>query len=367
MDVLQKIQFVKAAYDRFERYNPFVFFFGGFTWDSFTLRRIDQLFDNILLLTYLLSLGVLVALTVLVEHGRIRSQHILKHRKWLPLALQFFLGGLFSAYVIFYFQSTSLTKTSLFLGLLVLLLVANEFLENRLSNPFLLLGLYFLASFSFFIFFVPILAKALNIFTFLSGGFLSLALTGGLVWVFYHQGILASSRNLALAVGIVVSLFGLINIFYFLNLIPPVPLSLKFGGIYHQAQRLAADNTFKLRYEKGEWYEFLKRSDSVFHYSEGDTVSCFTAVFAPTRLTQKISHHWQKYVPANKRWQTTDRLAFQIIGYRDSGYRGLTRKLNVTPGKWRVDIETAEGALLGRIGFKIAPAEDNITLDTIYK
>jgi len=75
-----------------------------------------------------------MVITTLVEHNKIEKPFILKYQKWFPLALQFFLGGLFSAYVIFYFQSASFTKTSLFLGILVLLLTANEFLEKTAAK-----------------------------------------------------------------------------------------------------------------------------------------------------------------------------------------------------------------------------------------
>jgi hypothetical protein len=50
---------------------------------------------------------------------------------------------------------------------------------------------------------------------------------------------------------------------------------------------------------------------------------------------------------------TTDRLDYKIQGGRDGGYRGYTMKRNVQPGKWRVDVETNEGMILGRIPFNL--------------
>lgn len=47
---------------------------------------------------------------------------------------------------------------------------------------------------------------------------------------------------------------------------------------------------------------------------------------------------------------TTDKLDYEVTGGRGGGYRGYTYKLNVS-GKWRVDEETEEGLLLGRIKF----------------
>ena len=59
------------------------------------------------------------------------------------------LGGLFSAYAIFYSRSVTLTSTAIFFALLVLLLVGNEFLRDRLSSLRLLVSLYALVCFAF--------------------------------------------------------------------------------------------------------------------------------------------------------------------------------------------------------------------------
>ena len=351
----------------YEKYNPFVFFFGGFTWDGLTLKRIDQLFDNLILLTYLILLGFFLSAIAFINAGKVRQPILLKYRKYYPLAAQFLLGGLLSAYVIFYFQSASFTKTALFLCLLVGLLLANEFFEHRLQNITLLLALYFVACFSFLIFFIPVVVKTLNLGTFLFGGFLSLTLVLGLIYLFHRNRLFPSGRGHLQAGGLVLSLFLVINLLYFLNLIPPVPLSMKSGGIYHSARFEKETGTFRLKVEKPKWYELFRRSDQTFHYAGGDTVSCFTAIFAPTTLTKKIFHHWQKYSKREGRWLTTDRLGYDIVGFRDGGYRGVTRKRNVSPGEWRVDVETKEGMLIGRIGFVVKPVLKRRPLSSILK
>ncbi len=355
---------IKSFYERYKKYNPIAFFFGGFTWDSVTLKRIDQFLDNSILLIYLFLLGGLIILVALIEHHKIRHPKILKYREWYPNALQFFLGSLFSAYVIFYFKSASLSNTAIYLGLLIALLVANEFLKDRLKNIYLLLALYFLAAFSFFIFFVPVLVKRMNVFTFTGGGILSVLLVLGVVHILRKQNIFASRKQFHLAASLVAGLFVLMNFFYWQNWIPPVPLSLKYGGVYHHASK--ESDLFKLKFEQPRWYQIFKNSDDPFRYAPGDTVVCFTAVFAPTRLTKKIVHHWQQFSPHQKKWLTTDRLAYVITGYREGGYRGVTRKTNIVPGEWRVNVETEEGVLLGRIRFNIEPVELRVPLKTIY-
>ncbi len=365
--MIKLIANIKNYYDQFKRFNPIAFFFGGFTWDSITLKRIDQLFDNFILFLYLALLGLLIAIVNLVENDRIKTPFILKYREWYPLGLQFFLGGLFSAYVVYYFQSASLTKTALFLGLLVLLLVANEFLEKRLTNLYLQISLYFMASFSFFIFFIPVIFKVMNVWTFLLGGFLSLIFITGLVYFLNKKSIFPNRQQLIKCVAPVCCLYLLINLFYWQNWIPPVPLSLKSGGIYHHASKNYQTDLYTLKFEKPKWYQIFKSSDNPYRYSNGDTVSCFTAIFAPAELTKKIFHHWQQYFPNQEKWLTTDRLGYSITGYRDGGYRGYTRKVHFAPGKWRVNVETEEGILLGRISFKIEEVTEKVPLKTMYK
>ena len=55
-----------------------------------------------------------------------------------------------------------------------------------------------------------------------------------------------------------------------------------------------------------------------------------------------------------------------IAGGRDKGYRGYTFKQRVMPGEWRVDVETAEGRVIGRVSFRVEePEGETPELDTI--
>lgn len=338
-------------FHRYKRFLPVISFVAGFSWDSFTLTRIDLWSDNLILLSYLVLLGLLITIVNFVQDEVITRPFILKWQNFYPLAIQFFLGGLFSSYVVFYFKSSALSKNWIFLLLLVLILVGNEFIENRLANIKLQFSLFFLATFSFLIFFLPVLVKAMNRITFIASGVLSLALVLGLLHFIVRNSKLKSRTDLHQTIIIISFLFLLINVFYFLNWIPPVPLALKEGGIYHHISR--SEDGYVLKFEKGPWYHFWKNSDQVYHYQQGDTVFCFAAVFAPTRLNKKIFHRWQIYNNQQRLWNTTDYLGYHIYGGRDGGYRGYTYKRNIQEGKWRVNVETEEGQLLGRISFSL--------------
>lgn len=341
---------------------PVVFFFAGVAYDSVTLTRIDRLMDNLILLLYISLLGALIILTGRADLAKAGMPGVAagassapalfeRARPYYPHVIQFLLGGLFSAYAIFYSQSASLTGTAVFFAVLVALLVANELLHDRLSNLRLLVTLYAVVCFSFLTFFLPVLTGIMHTLMFLLGAVLSLA---AIVWVIrqvYGDMPDRPKREMVLTSVPATALIGVLVGFYFLHWIPPVPLSMKFGGIYHQIEK--QDGVYRLRFEKGSWYQFWKRSDDPFRAT--GPAYCFAAVFAPVALHTTVVHHWQHRTPggSSREFATVDRIAMPIAGGREGGYRGYTVKERLAPGDWRVDVETSEGRVIGRIGFHV--------------
>jgi hypothetical protein len=341
-----------------------VFFFSGVAYDTLTLTRIDRLQDNLLLLIYLLLLGVLIVLTgrLGIEPAPGQEQlaafspfarWMLRARPYYPMAVQFLLGGLFSAYAIFYSRSATLSSTAIFFALLVVLLVGNEFLHDRLSSLRLLMSLYALVCFAFFTFFLPVMTGLMNAAIFLVGAGLSAAVTFRVVQLIYHNNADRSKRE---AVGVTVPAFALIGLlvgFYFLNWIPPVPLSLKSGGIYHEVKK--SGDRFELSFER-QWYQVWKRSDDTFPADE--PIYCFTAVFAPVDLNTTIYHHWYFRPNSDKPFTHADRIPIKINGGREGGYRAYTFKQRLDPGDWRVDVETENGRIIGRVSVRVEEQGD---------
>jgi len=353
----QQQQNVEAFYRRNEKYVPLAAFVSGFIWDSLTLTRIDSRLDNFILLGYTVAAGVLIAVTGLAQRGRLRQVWILSHLHWISGATQFFLGGLLSSYVVFYFKSAAVGKSFIFVGLLVALLLANEFFAERLRNLKLLCAVYFFCCFAFLTFFLPVMTKTANAAMFLFSGLLSFLVTGAIVAVVYHGGILQARRELADIAWPPVVIFLALVFFYFQNWMPPVPLALKDGGIYRSVKRVGEN--YEVRYSRPRWWQIWKTDDRDFAYVPGDTVYCFAATFAPAEFTEKIEHHWQ-YKNAEGEWRTTDEIGYKekILGGRAGGWRGYTTKRNLSPGKWRIEVKTVEGRLLGRIPLEITPAEE---------
>jgi hypothetical protein len=356
---------------------PIIFFFAGVTYDTVTLTRIDRFLDNLILLAYLTLLGVLIVLKGRADLEKLHDESVrtgkgaellARAEPYYPMAIQFLLGGLFSAYAIFYSQSASLTTTAVFFCLLVALLVGNEFLHDRLSNLKLLVSLYALVAFCFFTFFLPVVTGIMNSVMVVLGAVLSLGLALRLVELVYQRSPHRSRTDVAKTCVPAVAVVAILVLFYFINWIPPVPLSLKFGGIYRQVERV--DGLYRLTFERGAWYQAMKRSDNPFR-GEGPAY-CFTAVFAPVDLKTTIYHRWQ-YRPgtsqrssATRDFSTTDRIPIRISGGREGGYRGYTIKQHVPPGEWRVDVETDDGRVIGRVRFRVeATAGEVSDLQTI--
>lgn len=338
---------------RHQKAAPVLFFIAGFTWDSLTLQRIDRLYENVVLCLYLILLSLSLYLYNLSDDGKWKKTFLEKYEEYFPLAIQFFLGGLCSAYVIFYSRSVSFTKTSSFFVILVVLLFANEILKQRISNKYLQFGAYFFVSFTFFTFFIPVLLNVMNTLTFIISGFMGLVLSLSLIGFIYFKSPttraeIKGPRITALVLG----LYLMINVFYYFNLIPPVPLALKDGFAAYEVEK--TDGTFVVEYEKSPWYTFWTNHEEQLLANPGDSVYVYTSIFAPTDLKKKVFHHWQWLNPATQEWETTDKISYQITGGRDGGYRGYTYKTNVKKGLWRVDVITEEELILGIIKFNIA-------------
>ena len=354
-------------YFQYQKYLPLMSFCAGFSFDTLTLTRIDKTLSHITLLSYLVIIYGMVILSNLVEHRLIQHPFTDKHCKWFPSIIQFCVGALFSAYVVFYFQSASLSKSILFVVLLFVLMVANEFFNDSPDNNLhLQMATLFLVTFSYLAFTIPILAKVVNDKTFYGAAGITVLLLSGLIVLFYRLSIYPGKKQMLIGFSIISSLLVLMSTLYATNMIPPVPLSMKAGGIYHDVRRVKGQ--YELKYQKPKWYQFFRSWDEVFYYHDRDTVYCFSSVFAPTDLTADVYHQWQRFDEKKQKWKQTDRIKLNIRGGRDDGWRGYTRKKNIVLGKWRVNVLTDNDQLLGRISFKIQkPEEGAVEFKVAYK
>ncbi len=341
-----------------KKYLPVIFFITGFLWDTLTLGRIDRLYDRVILSTYMASLTTCLYLYNVADDGKWKETFFERFEKYQPLAIQFFLGGLSSAFVIYFSRSVSFTKTLSFFVILVVILFANEVLKKRISNKYLQFSAYFFVNFTFFSFFIPVLIKQMNTFIFLVSGFISLSITTALI-VFIYRTSPSTRKEISKRkmLAIIAGLYLMINTFYFLRLIPPVPLALDTGIVAHHVQKINGD--YEVTYQQEAWYKFWRQNDLTYIQQPGTNVYVYTSIFAPTDLRKAVAHQWRWKNPQTGKWQTVDRIGYEITGGRDDGYRGFTFKRNIREGDWRVDVITAEGQIIGIVRFEVVMAEED--------
>jgi len=288
----------------------------------------------------------------LVDDGRWKDSFLERYEEYFPLAIQFFFGGLSSAYVIYFSRSVSLSKTVSFFIILLLLLFANEFLKRRISNKYLQFSVYFFLNFTFFTFILPVFIKEMNTYIFMLSGVVSLACTLGLIFITHNQSPSTRSEiKIGKLLAIVLFIYALINVFYFFRLIPPVPLALNSGIVAHDIK--FQDNAYVVSFEPDETHIFWREHKRKFLYKPGEKVYVFSSIFAPTDIEKSILHRWKWYNDSTEEWELVEDIGFDITGGRDNGYRGYTYKNNVKEGEWQVEVITEEELVLGVIDFEI--------------
>ena len=283
---------------------------------------------------------------------------------WLIVIIQFAFGGLFSTFIVFYFRSTTLSVSWPFFLILFVYLVGNEIFKKHYSRLSFQISALFLATYSFSIFIAPIIMHRIGDDVFIISGLVSLGFLAIFISLLYfvarekfHPGKLRLFISIS-------GIFVVINVLYFTNLIPPLPLSLKDAGVYHN---LVSDGKggYAVKGEVKSWINFFQTE--VFHRVSGEPVYLYTAVFSPTFLNTNISHDWQYFDESKNRWITSADIRVSIVGGRDGGYRMYSKKYYVSPGLWRVDVKNDTGQILGRIMFVIQDATSSPDLITEQK
>jgi DUF2914 family protein len=355
---------VRSIYARFEQPISSISLLGGFAFDAITLKRVDTLWENSWVVAHLAVVAVCIILINRADRTGIDPKDPARADFWLLNILQFFFGGLLSTFLVFYFRSGSLRVSWPFFLILVAAFVANERLKRQHARLYFQISLFFLSLFCFTIFILPVVLHAIGSLIFLLSGAVSLAL----LYLFLRLLRSVAGENFAAGrpalIACIAAIFLSINVLYFLNLIPPIPLSLQNAGAYHAIAR-TADGNYAVQAEDQGWLRFFRLADT-FHSKPGAPVYAYSAVFSPTALNTKIVHEWQFYEPA-RGWTTMGRVALAVRGGRGGGYRTYSEKTGVMPGAWRVNVETPSGALLGRLRFNVIDEDSDPPLITEVK
>jgi hypothetical protein len=275
-----------------------------------------------------------------------------RFRMLLPMATQFALGSLWSGFLVFYSRSAAMAASWPFVLLLAGFLIGNETFRKYHSRLVFSSLLLLFAIYSYSIFVVPVFTRSIGRLTFIASGVI--AATVFLLFLRLLKSIgderfRQSRPQLLLGAA---AIFAAMNAFYFLDILPPLPLALANVGIYHTMKHEGA--VYNATAEPQTWTNTIGLEPAVEHVPPGQPLYLYSAVFAPIKLTTRIAHRWQWYDPARSRWVTQSVVAFPINGGRDGGYRAYSIKSNPKPGDWRVDIRTEDGRLIGRLKFDVA-------------
>jgi hypothetical protein len=348
---------LKLYYEKNERRIAVVSFVAGFVFDIITFGRVDSWFAIGQQAVYL-AVIMTALMQMFFEAGKppLELEKARAVRRWYyeyrTAIVHFLFGSLLSLYTIYFFKSSSLLVSFSFLGFLVLLLVANEsrlFKSLGLPFKFALLALCFL---SFFVHVIPIFVGSIGMLVFLSSmgvGCLPLLAAGWSIRRYAPDRFQRARRQILVPLGIV--LIGFLTL-YFFRVIPPVPLSLPFIGVYHAVDRI--EEGYRLSHER-PWWRFWHNGDQAFLAQGGDKVYVFFRVFSPTRFSDEVLMRW--YWKDNARgWTLQDSIPIKILGGREQGFRGYGVKSKYQPGSWKVQVETADAREIGRVYFHVETA-----------
>lgn len=325
------------------------FFFLGFIFDIITLGRID---DPLNIASQALYLCLLYTLLYFEFIGVPKSIKLHKVFQFKDEIFHFFLGALLSAFTLFYFKSSSLSASFLFMLGILFLLVINELEFFQKLGILIKSSLLYLCLITYFLYLIPLLIGKVGFFPFLFSLLISL------IFLFLYLALLSSkgvskerlkTRMLIPSLALV----GTFIIFYMAKIIPPIPLSVQHIGIYHNVEKNYPE--YKLSYEK-PWWNLWDNGDQNFKAMPGDKVYVFARIFAPGGFDDKVILHFKK--KTNDGYMTSDKIPLSVTGGRGEGFRGFAFKSNYSPGQWRVQVETGHGLEIGRINFDIEMSEE---------
>ena len=346
--------YLKPLYDwygRFERPISSLSLVLGFVFDAVTLQRVDTLWENLWIFGHLLIVAVFIVLIHARENTTGDEADPSKAQFWYVNILQFFFGGILSTYLVFYFRSADIFVTWPFLAILAIAFLANESMKRHYVRFSFQISLFFLSVYSFAIFLLPVVLHRIGSIVFIASGLVSLIFILLFISVLFRFVKQKFLKERASVISVILIIFVVVNVLYFFRLIPPIPLSLKDGGVYHSILR-SAQGDYDVIYEDHGWRDYVTMYP-VYTEVGLEPVYAYSAVFSPTKLDLIIVHEWQRYDEAGKIWLTDNVVRLPVVGGRGNGFRTYSFDTNLESGKWRVNIETEDGHIIGRLRFTI--------------
>lgn len=356
-------------YKKFEKWISPIGLIYGFIFTSLTLTRVDMWLENFWIVLHLLIAGFGIIALTFFENRALKNNSAEEEKDkfhfYLTLIIQFAFGGLFSTFFVFYMRSSSLSDSWLFLILLLILLIGNEIWKKFYQRLTFQISVLFISLYLFLVFFLPVIFHRLGFDLFILAGISSLLIAFLFTFVlrkFSKEKFEISHNYLKISI---VGIFILMNILYFTNIIPPIPLAIKNVGVYHKIERNSDGNYSALAEAKTPSDYFVRYP--VFNNKAGEPVYVFSAIFSPVNFITEIIHQWQYYDEVKKEWVDSSQIRLPISGGREQGYRTYSKRSVLPDGLWRVKVMTSTGQVLGKVNFEIknSPSLPNLIIKTL--
>src|SRR5688572_22686083 len=267
-------------------------------------------------------------------------------RRMMPMVVQFTFGALLSSAFLFYWFGGAVAASWPVMLVVVVLAALNERFRRAFLHPVIQFGVFAFVFFSYCTLLFPFLLHSLSAWVFLLGG--AVATVGSLI---VAEAIARTDKARRPLLGrlrlISGGIYGTFAALYFLNVIPPIPLSIRDAGVYHDVK---ANGEYVLQGESENFLQKLWPGQTLHLERNGDgRIYAYTAIFAPTNLSTVLVHHWQRYDDAAGREVDAGRSSYSTRGGREAGYRGYSYRTISDAGRWRVIVETERGQELGRL------------------
>lgn len=340
-----------SSLTKYTAHTTTILFLLGFIFDITMLPDIDHPITRYIGLAHLIIVGGLIMLREVIVSRNTASTLEQKLYSLCSFGISFSSGAALSFILVYSLRSTAFLVSWPLLVALGICIIANEFVATHDFRFTLDVGVLLVAILFYIVFNMPLLFKVENDWIFTLSVGVSMGIS--LLYLFLLQFTSESARyeaprTYALAIGIPMFVF----MFYFLNVIPAVPLSLKDVGVYHRIVHTDTGNFFAdgeidtRMFTRYRTYEYHMEGDS-------DTVYFFSNIDTPGELTAPVSHQWEYYDSSLKKWTEVAKVSFDIQGGRQAGYRAFSYKENVTEGLWRVTVKLGDNRIIGREKFRV--------------
>jgi hypothetical protein len=350
------------------------FFFAGFLFDAILLHRIDSIPLLIHQGTYIVLLTGLLAmdhrLFVTGKEPKGFWGKVLSFRHWV---IHFFLGTLLNAFMIFYFKASSGIFSFLFLVALAVVLVINELPRFRSLGPVLRVALLSFVVSGFLAYLFPVLWGSLRSWHFYLALLIACGVTVGLWKLFLrvtHDPTWTFRRAVLPGLAIQATLF----VLYVARVVPPVPLNLKYIGIFHEVSKVTEGEqagNYRLGYVKAPAMlpSLFSYDGTDFFARPDDKAYAFILLFAPSGFSDKVGFAWE-YDDPKKGWVDVGTTYFTGLGGgREHGFRTFGNRTVTRAGDYRVRVLTTDGREIGRKSFEVVAdaSTEERTFEEVFK